>query len=197
MFPLKDPLGRGMAWTASAPPLTPPRLSQVLVREHQSHCQPGPLPRRAAGELPLAALAEPRQQRGMPLLRHRAPHLPGRLHRVPAAGALHATDPQGAGPRPRHRGGAVEGGGKTGMPGQTWRECGSAAMHLIPGGAGGAPFNNLAPPGGGGDWGVPHHPPPPPRALKEWAKFSSGPSADQQFSLAPSTPIGSVKHLVK
>ena len=53
------------------------------------------------------------------------------------------------------------------------------------------PFNNWAPLGGGGG-GVPHHPPthhcPPP--LKYWAKFSAGPSADQNISLAPSAPIG-------
>ena len=45
-----------------------------------------------------------------------------------------------------------------------------------------APFNTSAPRGGGG---VPHHRRPwthPP--LKEWAKFSSGPSADQNFSLS-------------
>ena len=42
-------------------------------------------------------------------------------------------------------------------------------------------------------WGVPNDPPtnPPwtPPQKKDWAKFSSGPSADQKFSLVPSAPI--------
>ena len=57
-----------------------------------------------------------------------------------------------------------------------------------------APFNNSAPQGLGGGWGwrgVPPHPPHPlgPPPLQDWAKFSSRPSADQKFSLAPSAPI--------
>ena len=35
--------------------------------------------------------------------------------------------------------------------------------------------------------GVPHHPPTP-CPSKDWAKFSSGPSADQKFSLVPLAP---------
>ena len=42
---------------------------------------------------------------------------------------------------------------------------------------------------------VPQHPPthppgtPPPPNLRDWVKFSSGPSADQIFSVAPLAPI--------
>ena len=58
------------------------------------------------------------------------------------------------------------------------------------------PFNNSAPLEVGGG-GVPHHPPthpptPGPLApLKDKAKFSSGPLANQKFSLVPLAPIGS------
>ena len=48
-----------------------------------------------------------------------------------------------------------------------------------------APLNNSVPLGGG----VPTLPPPP-HPLLHLAKFSSGPSADQKFSLAASAPIG-------
>ena len=47
--------------------------------------------------------------------------------------------------------------------------------------------------GGGGE--LPHHPPSPPPLtyppplLKDWSKFSSGPLANQKFSLAPLAPI--------
>ena len=39
---------------------------------------------------------------------------------------------------------------------------------------------------GGGDTTAPPPPPPP----KDWAKFSAGPLANQQFALLPSAPIG-------
>ena len=52
-----------------------------------------------------------------------------------------------------------------------------------------APFNNSAPHRGAVGSHTTHPSPPPPRPSKYWAKFPSGPSADQTFSLAPSAPI--------
>ena len=65
------------------------------------------------------------------------------------------------------------------------------ALHLW-----GGAFNNSAPLGVG--WGMgapPTHLPwtPPPPAVKDWAKFSSSPLADQKFSIAPLAPISSDK----
>ena len=65
--------------------------------------------------------------------------------------------------------------------------CDVAAPFLTGGGGGGrAPFNDSAP--------LPPppalpRPPHPSNPLKGWAKFSSGPSANQNFSLAPLAPI--------
>ena len=41
---------------------------------------------------------------------------------------------------------------------------------------------------------VPALDPPPPRPPKDWAKFYSGPSADQKFSVAPSAPLKTGHH---
>ena len=70
-----------------------------------------------------------------------------------------------------------------GLPPRPFLACVFACAHPR------APFNNSAPLG----WG-PHHPPTPPPwtpppPLKGWAKFSSGPSADQNFSLGPLVPV--------
>ena len=64
-------------------------------------------------------------------------------------------------------------GSKTGWRYHGWGELGRAGLGPPPR----APFDILAPL------------PPPPRPQKDWAKFSSGPSANQQFLLALSVPV--------